>query len=317
MENIWDVIIIGAGAAGLTASIYTCRRSLKTLVISLDIGGLTNLAENIENYPGYFPENSGANLMQKIYQQALKNGANFEFGEVERVEKENDFFKVILKNGNEFFSKSIIVASGSKPRKLNVPGEDKLIGKGVSYCVTCDAPLFKDKVVAVVGGGNSALEGALVLSSYASKIYLIHRREEFRAEEIIVDKVKKNSKIELVLNCVVTEIIGEKNVEKISVKNLKTNEERKLDVKGVFIEIGHEPSVDFIKHLVKTNERNEIIVDLDMKTSCEGIFAAGDITNIKYKQAIIAAGTGAIAALSAYDYLMRKIGKTGIRADWR
>ncbi|MEM5882564.1 MAG: FAD-dependent oxidoreductase, partial [Candidatus Aenigmatarchaeota archaeon] len=136
-------------------------------------------------------------------------------------------------------------------------------------------------------------------------------------EEIIVDKVKKNPKIELVLNCVVTEIIGEKNVEKISVKNLKTNEERKLDVNGVFIEIGHEPSVDFIKHLVKTNERNEIIVDLDMKTSCEGIFAAGDITNIKYKQAIIAAGTGAIAALSAYDHLMRKIGKTGIRADWR
>ncbi|MEM5870919.1 MAG: FAD-dependent oxidoreductase, partial [Candidatus Aenigmatarchaeota archaeon] len=216
-------------------------------------------------------------------------------------------FKVILSDGRIFLAKAIIVACGNKPRKLNVPNEDKLIGRGVSYCATCDAPLFRNKIVAVVGGGNSALEAALLLANYASKVYLIHRRDSFRADEITVKKVRENSKIELVLNSIVTEIIGEKKVERIKIKNLITNEENFLDVNGIFIEIGYEPKIDFVKDLVKVNERNEIIVDLDMKTSCEGIFAAGDVTNIKHKQAIIAAGTGAIAALSAYDYITKKL----------
>ncbi|MFH7903007.1 MAG: thioredoxin-disulfide reductase [Candidatus Aenigmatarchaeota archaeon] len=306
MENVWDVIIIGAGPAGLTAAIYSCRKLLKTLVISLDIGGLINLTEDIENYPGYYPEKSGSKLAQVMYQQALNFGAKFEIGEVIKIEKDKDLFKVILSDGRIFLAKAIIVACGSKPRKLNVPSEDKLIGRGVSYCATCDAPLFRNKIVAVVGGGNSALEAALLLANYASKIYLIHRRDSFRADEITVKKVKENSKIELVLNSIVTEIIGEKKVERIKIKNLITNEEKFLDVNGIFIEIGYEPKIDFVKDLVKVNERNEIIVDLDMKTSCEGIFAAGDVTNIKHKQAIIAAGTGAIAALSAYDYIIKK-----------
>jgi thioredoxin reductase (NADPH) len=312
---MYDVIIVGAGAAGLTAAIYARRRLLKTLVISLDIGGQTILTEQIENYPGYL-EKSGSKLMKIFEEQAKSFGAEIIIGYVTRIEKLNDHFKVIS-NAGEFETKTVIVSGGSIPRKLNVPGEDKFLGRGISTCVTCDAPFAKNKLVAVVGGGNSALEGAEILSKFANKVYLIHRRDEFRADELTIEKVKKLPNIEFVLNTVVTEIRGNKKLESILVKNVKTEEVKEIKVDMVFIEIGREININYVKHLVKTDEFNQIIINKACETSCPGIFAAGDVTDVPYRQTVIAAGLGAIAALSAYNYIAKKEGRSSIKFDWK
>jgi thioredoxin reductase (NADPH) len=254
--------------------------------------------------------------MKIFEEQARSFGAEILIGYVTRIEKLNDHFKVIS-NVGEFETKTVIVAGGSIPRKLNVPGEDKFLGRGVSTCVTCDATFAKNKVVAVVGGGNSALEGAEVLSKFANKVYLIHRRDAFRADESTVEKVKKLQNVELVLNSVVIEIRGEKKVESILVKNVKTEEIKEIKVDMVFVEIGREINIDYVKHLVKTDEFNQIIINKACETSCPGIFAAGDVTDIPYKQTVISAGLGAIAALSAYNYIAKKEGKATIRTDWK
>jgi thioredoxin reductase (NADPH) len=277
---MYDVIIIGGGPAGLTAAIYARRKLLKTLIITLDVGGQALLTEQIENYPGYL-EKSGPKLMKIFESQARSFGAEILIGYVTKVEKLNDHFKVISSAG-EFEAKALIVASGKVPRRLNVPGEDKFFGKGVSTCVICDAPFAKNKVVAVVGGGNSALEGAEVLSKFANKVYLIHRREGFRADEIVVERVKKLPNVEFVLNTVVSEMRGKEKLESVVLQNVKTGERKELKVDMVFLEIGREANVDFIKHLVKVDEHNQIV---------------------------IAAAEGAIAALSAYNYIAKKEGK--------
>jgi thioredoxin reductase (NADPH) len=313
--KMYDVIIIGAGAAGLTAAIYARRRLLNTLVISLDIGGQSLLTEQIENYPGYL-DKSGPKLMRIFETQARNFGAEILIGYVTKVEKINDHFKVIS-NVGEFETKTVIVAAGKVPRKLNVPGEDKFLGRGVSTCVTCDAPFARNKVVAVVGGGNSALEGVEVVSKFANKVYLIHRRDQFRADEITIEKVKKLPNVEFILNTVITEIKGDKKLESVVIQNVKTNEIKELKVDMVFLEIGHETKIDFIKHLVKTDEYNQIITNKSAETSCPGIFAAGDITDSPYKQLVIAAAEGAIAALSAYNYIAKKEGKSAIKVDWK
>lgn len=314
-DGTYDVIIIGGGPAGLTAAIYAGRRLLKTLVISLNIGGQALLTEQIENYPGYL-DKSGPKLMKIFETQARSFGAEILIGYVQKVEKTGENFKVIT-NVGEFEAKAIIVAAGKMPRRLNVPGEEKFLGRGISTCVTCDAPFAKNKIVAVIGGGNSAVEGVEVLSKFAKKIYLIHRKEEFRADEITLERIKKLENVEFVLNSVVIEFIGEKKLEKIRIQNLKSGEIKELEVQMVFLEIGHESKIDFVKHLVKTNEFNEIITNKLGETSCEGIFAAGDVTDCAYKQLVIAAGEGAIAALSAYNYLARKAGKEGLKVDWK
>jgi len=311
----YDVIIVGAGAAGLTAAIYARRRMLKTLVISLNIGGQALLTEQIENYPGYL-DKSGPKLMKIMETQARNFGAEILLGYVNKIEKSNDGFKVIS-NVGEFESKTVIVAAGKVPRRLNVPGEEKFLGRGISTCVTCDAPFAKNKVVAVVGGGNSALEGVEVVSKFASKVYLIHRREEFRADEVTVEKVKKLPNVEFVLNSVIIEFLGDKKLEKIKVQNLKSGEIKEIEVQMVFLEIGHETKVDFVKDLVKLNEYGEIITNKLGETSCPGIFAAGDVTDSPYKQLVIAASEGAIAALSAYNYIAKKEGRAGIKVDWK
>jgi len=312
---MYDVVIIGAGAAGLTAAIYARRRLMKTLVISVDIGGQSLLTEKIENYPGYL-DKSGPKLMKIFEKQARDFGAEIIFGYVTKVEKVNDHFKVIS-NAGEFETKTVIVAAGKVPRRLNVPGEEKFFGRGVSTCVTCDSPFAKNKVVAVVGGGNSAFEGAEVLSKFASKVYLIHRREEFRADEITVEKVKSLPNVEFILNTVITEMKGDKKLESVVIQNVKTGETKELKVDMVFLEIGYEAKTDFIKHLVEVDNYNQIITNKSAETSCPGIFAAGDITNSPYKQLVISAAEGAIAALSAYNYIARKEGKSLIRADWK
>lgn len=313
--KMYDVIIIGAGAAGLTAAIYARRRLLKTLVISLNIGGQALLTEQIENYPGYL-DKSGPKLMRIFEEQARGFGTEILIGYVTKVEKVDDHFKVIS-NVGEFETKTVIIASGKVPRRLNVPGEDKFLGRGVSTCVTCDAPFARNKVVAVVGGGNSALEGVEVVSKFASKVYLIHRRDQFRADEITVEKVKKIPNVEFILNTIITEMKGDKKLEGVVIQNVKTGETKELKVDMVFLEIGHETKIDFVKHLVKTDEYNQIITNKAAETSCPGIFAAGDVTDSPYKQLVIAAAEGAIAALSAYNYIAKKEGRETVKIDWK
>jgi thioredoxin-disulfide reductase len=299
---MYDTIIIGAGPAGLAAAIYTCRKNLKTLILTVDVGGQGNLTKHIENYPGALPQ-SGMELMDKFRQQAETFGAEFVFGKTKVIKKEKDIFTISLANGEEYQSKTVILAYGKIPRMLGIPREEELMGRGVSTCATCDGPLFRNKTVVVVGGGNSALEAAEELASYATKVYLIHRRQGFRADEVTIEKVKKNEKVEMVLDSVPVEIHGEKFVTDVTIENVQTKEKRKIATDGIFLEIGYIVDSSMVKDLVKINDYNEVVVDFVGKTSVSGIFAAGDVTNTPYKQAVVAAGDGAKAALSAYAYL--------------
>ncbi|MDD5731272.1 MAG: thioredoxin-disulfide reductase [Patescibacteria group bacterium] len=322
--NKYDVIIIGAGPAGLTSAIYAGRRVLKTLVLTMNLGGQMNLTEHIENYPGV-DLTGGADLSLKMMEQAKKFGAEVMLNqEVLAIEKKEDDFLVKTTSG-EYESQTVILAFGKAPRKLEVEGADKYLGKGLSYCATCDGPLFKNKIIAVVGGGNSALGGALYLSELAEKVYLIHRSETFRGDEILVNKIKNKSNIELVLNSEVSALEGEEVLEKIKIKDSvsgsdpsshEASKDRTIDIDGVFIEIGYEVKADFVKSLVKVDELSQIITDSEGKTSVEGIFAAGDLIQSPYKQIAISVGQGATAALSAYDYIQKKQGKTTVRVDW-
>ncbi len=309
---MYDVIIVGAGAAGLTAAIYTCRKKLKTAILSIDVGGQTNLTSHIENYPGTGVMH-GIELMRKFQDEAIGFGAELIMGKVNKVEKIENSFRVGLANGEAYDCKSLILAYGKVPKSLGIEGEEKFMGRGVSTCVTCDAPLFKKRDVAIIGGGNSAVEGALELATFANKVYIIHRRDTFRADEITVEKLKNNKQIELVLNSVTLKVIGDKNVEGVEVENIIAKEKKELKVDGVFIEIGYVIDTSFVQHLVKVNEKKEIIVDERGNTSCPGIFAAGDVTPVPFKQTVIAAGEGSKAALECYRWLT---GGKGAVLDW-
>ena len=307
-KKTWDVLIIGAGPAGFTAAIYAKRFGLDTLIISKDLGGNMALTDLIENYPG-FPEGiSGSELTNRMHEQVKNLGVDVVFDEVERIDPTECAyyegpckFAVRTKNGKEYKAKTIIIAVGAAPRKLHVPGEDEFIGKGVSYCATCDGPLFKGKKVIVVGGGNTALQEALYLKSIGVDVTLVHRREKFRADKILQDRFRESG-IPTVLNSVVTEIKGDGKVEAVRLKNRITGEETEMKVDGVFIFIGYEPKTDFVKHLGITDEYGYIPVDMYMRTKVKGIFAAGDITNV-FKQIAVAVGQGAIAANSAKELL--------------
>lgn len=314
-SDMYDVIIIGGGAAGMTAAIYTCRKKLKTLVVTINVGGQNLLTEQEENYPGYL-DLSGPKLMQVFEQQAKKFGAEFVFGKANKVEKTKNGFRISLANGEEYECHVLILAYGKVPRTLGIPGEEKFLGRGVSTCATCDAPVFVGKKVAVIGGGNSALEAAELLTKFATKIYLIHRRDSFRADEVTVENVRKQKNVEFILNSEVKDIKGEKFVSGITVEDAKTKKKKELAVEGVFLEIGYIVDTGFVKDFVKTNNLNEIIINEYCETSHLGIFAAGDVTNVPYKQTVISAGLGATAGLSAYNYLMKLEGKAGVKADW-
>jgi len=314
MQEIFDLIIIGGGPAGLSAGIYTSRRKLKTLILTKNIGGQAGYASQVENYPG-FEAISGFELMQKFQKQAERFGCIFKYEEAIEVKKEKDIFIAKTAN-NEYKALSVILAFGMTPRNLNVLGEKEFLGKGVAYCATCDGPLFKNKTVAVVGGGNAALESVLYLASICKKVYQIHRRDEFSGEAILVDKIKGIKNVELILDSVVTKIKGDKFVRSVEVENLKTKEKKEIDLDGVFIEIGHVVNAEPIKNLVKIDENNAVIIDADCQTSIAGCFGAGDVTNIKYKQIVISAGEGAKAALSAYKYIQRLENKENPLFDW-
>ncbi|HIH72593.1 MAG: Thioredoxin reductase [Thermococcales archaeon 44_46] len=304
----WDVLIIGAGPAGFTAAIYAARYGLETLIISKDIGGNVALTDLIENYPGFPDGISGAELANRMHEQVKKLGVPIIFDEVERIDPAECAyyegpckFHVKTKNGKIYKARTVIIAVGAEPRKLRVPGEDKFYGRGVSYCATCDGPLFKGKDVIVVGGGNTALQEALYLKEIGVNVTLVHRREQFRADKILQDRFKKAG-IPAILNTVVVEIKGNQKVESVVLKNVKTGEVFEKKVDGVFVFIGYEPKTDFVKHLGITDEQGYIPVDMHMRTKVKGLFAAGDITNV-FKQIAVAVGQGAIAANSAKELL--------------
>jgi thioredoxin-disulfide reductase len=300
----YDAIIIGGGAAGLTSAIYSCRKSLKTLLIKgPHPGGETALTNSIENYPGY-EKGSGSELMDAFERQAKKFGAEVLEDLVVKVSKKNSKFLVKLESSKEFESKTVILAFGRKRRKLNIPGEDKFLGKGLSTCAICDLPLFSNKTIAIIGGGNSAVEAVVEASNVAKKTFLIHRREDFKADEITVKEMKKKKNVELVLNAVPLEIIGSSFVSGLKVKDLKTNKEKLIPVEGVFTEIGYDTDTTIVKDLVDVNELGEILVDLKCRTKTSGLFAAGDLTLVPYKQTVISAGMGSVAALEAHKYIV-------------
>jgi len=298
----YDVVIVGGGPAGITAAIYTARRLLKTLVITKEPGGQIVKTSDIENYPG-FDLISGPELAKKFISQAKKFGAEIVFDEVLRLDEKNSDF-IISGRKKNYRSKSLILAFGKVPRKLNIPGEEEFKGKGISYCSTCDAPFFKNKIVVVNGGGNSAFEATLLLSRTAQKVYLIHRRDEFTAEEIMINKIKKVKNVEIITSATIDKIEGDQVVRSITVSH--KGKKRKIEIAGFFIEIGYMVEDGLIKKFVEMDEKNQIKVNKDHSTSREGVFAAGDLTNSYYKQIVISAGEGAIAALSAAKYLDEK-----------
>lgn len=302
----YDVIIIGGSAAGLTAALYAARREMRTLVLAKDIGGQVAKTSSIENYSGV-EKIDGADLVKIFEKQAKKFGAEIlmkEVNAVEEVDTESDGKLFAVKaNNEEYRGRTVIIAIGKTPRSLKVSGEIKFVGKGVSYCATCDAPLFRGKMVAVVGGGNSAFEAALLLSKIAKKVYLTHRRKEFRAFEAVLEEAKGTANIEFVLDSTVEQIKGDDFVKSIVVRNKKSGESKELDVDGVFIEIGSEVDTGFVKHLVELDEIKQIKTNKNAETSHSGIFAAGDVTDTAFKQIIVAAGEGCKAALAAYNYI--------------
>jgi len=304
--KIYDAAIIGGGPAGLSAAIYCRRKLLETLVVSMDVGGQVLITGEIENYLGYLGR-SGIELAGFFEQQAKQFGVDIVIDEVEQVSTDSDVggFKVKSSQG-EYHAKAVIVTGGSEHRRLDVPGEEAFIGRGVSFCATCDAPFARDRHVAVIGGGNTALQSAELLARYAKKVYIIHRRAEFRADELLIDRAKKLPNIEMLMDTMVTAIKGEKRVETATIKDLSADAEYELKIDMIFVEIGKLMKLSYISNLIQTNQWGQIAVDREQKTSRPGIFAAGDITDRKYGQAIIAAGDGAVAALSAYDYLTGK-----------
>jgi len=301
---MFDLIIIGGATAGLTSAIYAIRKKLKVLLLTKQIGGQSLLTDNIENFPG-FENISGAELVAKIEKQVKNLGAEIkENAEVASIEKKDGGFLVKVKStsGVDRFE-----ASGRKPRLLNVPGEEKFLGKGVSVCSICDAPLFQNKDVAVVGGGNAGLEAALDLTKYAEKIYVLEANGKIRGDEATQEQLRKTGQVEFQTGIEVQEIKGNKFVESLIYKDKNTGEIKELKVGGVFINIGQIPATDFLKGFLELNQWGEIAIDPKTnQTSVPGVFAAGDATDVKYKQCIIAAGEGAKAALSAYEYLQKR-----------
>ncbi len=315
MDTIYDVIIIGGASAGLTAAIYASRRAMKTLVLTKDIGGQLSMTPDVENYPG-FDRVEGWTLSDKFKKQAELFGAEIKFAEVQSVNKKDEDHFVIEANGSSYVGRSVILAFGKTPRNLDVPGEKELQGRGVSYCATCDMPLYRGKTVAVIGGGNSALDAAIYGSDICEKIYLIHRRDQYRGEQVLIDRMKSKQNVEPIYNAVTKEVKGEGKVSSLVIEDVVTGETREIPVDGVFVEIGYVVKAEFVKHLVEMTERNEVITDKYMMTSTPGVFAAGDLTTSIYKQAVISAGEGCTAALGAYEYLMKKEGKAAVKIDW-
>lgn len=306
MEKNYDIIILGAGPAGFAAAIYAGRAALKAAVIDTGVtGGQLNKILEIENYPG-FPMIGGYDLAEKFEEHAdkfdidkhlMQNITGVDFSQpVKTVQTPEITFK----------APAVIIAAGAQPQKLGVPGEEELSGRGVSYCAVCDGAFFKDKVISVVGGGNSAVEEALYLTRFASKVNIIHRRDALRAEKIYQERAKNNPKVNFILDSVVTSVNGTDKVQSLSVKNVKTDEITEIQTDGVFPYVGYSPNSDMFKYQLQLDERGFIKTDINLATSCEGVFAAGDIRVTPLRQIVVSVADGAIAATSAANYLREK-----------
>lgn len=302
---MYDIIIIGAGPAGMTAAIYAKQARKNVLILEKEVyGGQILKADKVKNYPG-FEEISGFDFSTKLYNQVKNLDAEIKFEEVLEIKNDNNN-KVVITNKNSYNTKSIIIAAGAKNRKLGLNNEDKLIGKGISYCSTCDGMFFKDKIVAITGGGNNAIDDALYLSEIVKKLYVIYRQKEFKIESTNLDKLKEKNNVEFILNSNITNIIGENKLESINVKNNDTNKEINIEVDGLFIAIGHIPVSSMCKNLVDTNDKGYIISNENCTTNIDGIFVAGDIREKEIRQLTTACSDGTIAALNACKYISKK-----------
>lgn len=302
---MYDIIIIGAGPAGMTASIYASQARKKVLLLEKSVyGGQIVVADKVKNYPG-FEEISGYEYATKLYNQAKKLNPDIKFEEVLQI-KNNENYKEVITNKGSYKSKAVIIATGSKNRKLGLNNEDKLIGKGISYCATCDGMFFKDKVVAIYGGGNSAIDDALYLSDIAKKVYVIYRRKKFKFDSVNLDKLKDKNNVEFILNSNIIDIKGEEKLEYITIKNNETNKENNLIIDGLFIAIGYIPVSSMCSNLIDLDDKGYIISKEDCKTNIEGIFVAGDIRIKEIRQLTTACSDGTIAALNACKYISKR-----------
>ncbi len=309
----YDVVIIGGGPAGLTAGLYAARYQLNPVIITKLVGGLVTEAPIVDDYPG-LPEIPGNELVDRFVKHVRKYNVPIIIDEAIDVKKSGDKWCVKTRVHGDFCGYTVIIATGSEKRRLNVPGEERLAGKGVSYCATCDGPLFRGKKVVVVGGGNSALTSALYLATLASKVIIIHRRDQFRAFKVYVDRARKTPNIEFVLNSIITEIIGDNRVEAVRVKNRVTGEEKIIPVDGVFVEIGLVPPREFLEKIgVELDERGYAKVGPDQSTNLPGIYVAGDAAGgpckYRFEQIITAAAEGAKAADAAFKYILQVTSK--------
>lgn len=301
----YDVIIIGGGPAGMNAAMYAARKEMRAAVITTDFGGQILLTSEIENYLG-FPSISGFELSDKMEAHVRQYPVDFETAQVERLERlEDGSFAAHLDDGQEYRGKACIVTAGKRSRTLDIPGEASFTGRGVSYCATCDGPFYRNKTVAVVGGGDSAVQAAIELAAICPKVYLVVR-SRIRAQEILIKRMKEHENIEVLLGYAPEAIEGTKKVESVLVKNRESGEERTLDVDGCFVEAGGIPNSGFLPAETALNRAGEIVTDKSGRTNVPGLFAAGDVTDNPYKQVIIAAGEGAAAALAAHEYLLTR-----------
>lgn len=302
--EIYDVVIIGGGAAGLSAAVYACRGGKKTLILEkLSCGGQAAKTYEIDNYPGFDDLPSGEELGARLENHARKFGAQILRENVKEIKDADGAVKIVKTRKNEYGARAVIFATGAKPRMLGVEGEQELTGMGVSYCASCDGAFFKGQTALVVGGGNTAFEDALYLSSFCPKVYLVHRSDRFRAVQTLVDKVKADPKIEILTNYTVEKIQGDTSVTSVMLKHTLSDRVKKLDTSAVFVAIGITPDSELAKTVVDVNKSGFIVTDREMACSTRGFFAAGDVRDTPLRQVITAAADGAVAATSAIGYI--------------
>ena len=309
MERIYDMIVIGGGPAGYTAALYAARAGLDTVVLEkLSAGGQMALTSQIDNYPGFEEGIDGFELGEKMQAGAERFGARTELAEVQEVYLDSEIKKIVTDSG-EFLGRTVVISTGANPRELGVEKEQQLVGRGVNYCAACDGMFYKDKVVAVIGGGNSAVADAMILSRIAKKVMIVHRRDALRATKVYHDALEKAENVEFVWDSVVSELLHEEKLTGLRIKNVKTGEESVLELDGVFVSVGRAPETELFKNVIELDKAGYIIADESTKTSLPGVFAAGDVRTKALRQVVTAVSDGAMAAHYAEEYLAEISGK--------